>query len=209
MSIVSSQLGLIDVPVMRRKPNVAVQYAKNDTDFSEPADFTQGAQMPCFNGVNPSAASDYTPPTSEGLPLAYRQYGSGIAGVLNADTPAETAQLDVPSYYPLDTAVAYKGNFASIPAPVPFNYDMGIRDGPRAINFEDFAEPAAAVLYRTGTEKRGIPSGRAGDGITFDVGVDELRKMVSRKEQPVGDRPKLLRPDDLFMRMLPVLERPD
>jgi hypothetical protein len=207
MSVVSSQLGLIDVPVMRRKPNVAVQYAKNDSGSAEPADFTQGAQMPCFNGVNPSG-ENYTPPTSEGLPLAFRQYGSGFAEMLNADTPAETAQLDVPSYYPLDTAVAYKGNFASIPAPVPFNYDMGIRDGPRAINFEDFAEPAATILYRKDMATRGIPSSSVGEGISFDVGIEELRKMASRREQPVANRPKLLRPDDLIMR-LPALERPD
>jgi hypothetical protein len=187
MSVVSAQLGLIDVPVMRRKPNVAVQYAKNDSGSAEPADFTQGAQMPTFNGVNPSGGFEYTPPTSEGLPLAYRQYGSGIAGVLNADTPAATAQLDVPSYYPLDTAVAYKGNFASIPAPVPFNYDMGIRDGPRAINFEDFAEPAASILYRKPVAKS-MPVEKVVESISFDVGIDELRKMASR-------RPALETPD--------------
>ena len=201
MSVVSSQIGLIDVPVMRRKPNVAVQYAKNDTDFAEPADFAQPPQMPTFNGVKPSGASDYTPPKTEGLPLKYLQYGSGIANVLNADTPAQTAQLDVPDYYPLDTAVAYKGNFASIPAPVPFNYEAGIRDGPRAINFQDFAEPAPAILYRKGV----VPSmavNKVVEGISFDVGIDELRKMASRKTA-------LLRPDDLYTRMLPVLERPD
>ena len=207
MSIVSKQIGVIDVPLVRRKPNVAVQYAKNDTDFAEPADFTQGAQMPCFNGINPSAMT-VEQHTGENVPIASRQYGSGMAP-FNVDTPAETAQLDIPDYMPLDSSVAFRGNFASIPAPVPYNYDMGIRDGPRAINFDDYAEPAASVLYRTGTEKRGLPSGRAGDGISFDVGIEELRQMASRKPQPVGDRPKLLRPDDLLLTRGLALERPD
>lgn len=179
MSIVSKQIGVIDVPLVRRKPNVAVQYAKNDTDFAEPADFTQGAQMPTFNGVNPSAMT-VEQHTGETLPLAYLQYGSGMAAGFNADTPAETAQLDIPSYLPLDSSIAYKGNFASVPAPVPFNYDMGIRDGPRAINFEDFAEPSAAILYRKAVAPS-KPAEKVVEGISFDVGIDELRKMATRR----------------------------
>jgi len=207
MSIVSSQLGIIDVPVLRRKPNVAVQYAKNDTDFAEPADFTQEAQMPCFNGIKPSPA---TAPqhTGETIPLAFQQYGAGMAP-FNVDTPAETAQLDVPDYMPLESSIAYKGSFASIPAPVPFNYSMGIREGPRAIGPDDYAEPAASILYRKDMATSGLPSGRAGDGISFDVGIEELRKMASRKTQPVADRPKLLRPDDLLLTRGLALERPD
>ena len=209
MSIVSKQLGIVDVPIVRRKPNVAVQYAKNDTDFPEPADFTLPASMPCFNNVNPSASMPYKAPTGENVPLVTAQYGSGQA-LFNYDSPAETAQLDIPSYLPLESSVAYKGQYANIPEPAPFNYDMGIRDGPRAIETFDYPEPAPAILYRKSAGAySGLPSGKVTDGISFDVGIDELRQMATRRPTIQNERPKLLRPDDLLLTRGLALERPD
>lgn len=188
MSIVSSQLGIVDVPVLRRKPNVSVQYAKNDSGSAEPADFTLPPSMPCFNNVNPPAGMPFKSPTGGNVPLITDQYGSGMA-LFNTDSPAETAQLDIPSYLPLESSVAYKGQYASIPEPVPFNYDMGIRDGPRALDLFDYAEPSPAILYRKSAGyDLGLPSAKASDPISFDVGIDELRKMATR-------RPALETPD--------------
>jgi len=179
MSVVSSQIGFIEAPVRRRKPNVAVQFAKNDSGEAEPADFMLPSSVPFFGQCNPSAGCTIGTPTSgEAVPIKSLQYGSGMA-LFNTPTPAATAQLDIPDDMP-EPAVAYKGQYATVPEPAPFNYSMGIREGPRAINFSLLDEPASAILYRKPSETRGIPSGRVTDGISYDVGIDELRAMATR-----------------------------
>jgi hypothetical protein len=181
MSIVSSQLGFIDAPVLRRKPNVAVQYAKNDSGEPEPMDFTLPAVMPNFNNVNPSGGCmTGIEVKGEDIPLKYRQYNSGMA-MFNAPSVAATAQLDVPDDYPVETAAVYKGQHVSFPEPAPFNYNMGIRAGPRALYSTPLDEPAPAILYRRpNAGSKGIPSAKASDGISYDVGIEELRAMIER-----------------------------
>jgi len=179
MSVVSSQLGFIDAPVRRFHPNVAVQFAKNDSGEPEPADFALPASVPFFGQMNPPAGcTTGTATTGEKVPVKFRQYGSGMA-LFNTPTPAATAQLDIPNDMP-SPAVAYKGQYATVPEPAPFDYNMGIRDGPRAINFSVLDQPASAILYRRPSETRGIPSGKVTDGISYDVGIDELRAMATR-----------------------------
>jgi hypothetical protein len=179
MSIVSSQIGFIDAPVRRVRPNVAVQYAKNDSGEAEPADFMLPASVPFFGQCNPSGGGTTgTPTKGEEVPLKFRQYGSGMA-LFNTPTPAETAQLDVPNYMP-EPASIFKGQYATVPEPAPFDYNAGIRPGPRPIDFSTLDQPASAILYRKGSASRGIPSGRVTDGISYDVGIDELRAMATR-----------------------------
>jgi hypothetical protein len=184
--------------MVRRRPNVAVQYTKNDSGEPEPADFTMPEVVPTFNNINPSNGCVPGMHKGETLPLKYLQYGSDMTTHYNADTPAETAQLDIPNYYPAEISDIYKSQPVAFPDfPAPFDYNAGIRASVRPLHVDMVSEPAPAILYRT---DRGVPSKRVAEGITFDVGVEELRKMAAR--------PKLLRPDDLFMR-LPALERPD
>ena len=178
MSVVSSQLGFVDAPVRRFHPNVAVQYAKNDSGEAEPADFVLPASVPYFGKTNPPAGcTTGTPTTGEEVPIKSRQYGSGQA-LFNTPTPAATAQLDVPDYMP-EPAAVFKGQYATVPEPAPFDYSMGIRGGPHKINFSALDQPAPAILYRTQTAAKSIPSGRVTDGISYDVGIDELRAMRS------------------------------
>jgi hypothetical protein len=179
MSVVSSQIGFIDAPVRRFHPNVAVQYAKNDSGEAEPADFMIPASVPFFGQCNPpSGCTTGTPTTGEEVPVKFRQYGSGMA-LFNTPTPAATASLDIPDDMPAPASI-FKGQYASVPEPAPFNYNMGIRPGPRPIDFSTLDQPASAVLYRRQSASRGIPSGRVTDGISYDVGIDELRAMATR-----------------------------
>ncbi|MCX5920289.1 MAG: hypothetical protein NTW61_03030 [Candidatus Melainabacteria bacterium] len=172
MSVVSAELGMFRIGRTKHVP-IAVQYAKNDTDMPEPADFTQGEQMPCFNlskRIGIPAVNLVPSHKGEFVPLKCDQQNTRPA-----DTTPFTAQLNIPTDMPpiMRRSVDYGiSKFPDITPDIPYN--QGIK-GTRAIDFSDINEPTGAMFRRGTQERRYAPP-----TISYDLGIDELRKMTMR-----------------------------
>jgi len=175
MSVVSAKLGVVPVP-RTRHVRTAVQYDKNDSGEPEPADFTQGQQLPMFNlskRIRLPAVDLMPAHSGEFVPLKCHQEGSQYV-VWNTDTPAFTPPLNVyaPSGRSMAVAMEQYGAEVSLAPPIPYN--MGIRgDAPRPIKFDPLNEPAPTLFRERGSKGRG----HWGTSMTYDIGVPELRAM--------------------------------
>lgn len=179
MSIVSPLLGVFNIGRTKHIP-VAVQYNKNDTDMPEPPDYTQGEQMPCFNQSKRIAIpAQNLMPTHKGefVPLKSEQQNTHAFGaaLFNADTPAFTAQLNIPTDMPPIMRQSTDYGISKFPELDPdFPYKQGIK-GTRPIDFSNISEPTGAMFRRGTQERRYAPP-----TISYDVGIDELRQMTMR-----------------------------
>ena len=179
MSVVSAELGMFRIGRTKHIP-IAVQYAKNDTDMPEPPDYTQGEQMPTFNlskRIGIPAVNLVPSHKGEFVPLKCDQQNTHAVGaaLFNADTPAFTAQLNIPTDMPpiMRQSTDYGiSKFPDITPDIPYN--QGIK-GTRAIDFSDINEPTGAMFRRGTQERRYAPP-----TISYDVGIDELRQMTMR-----------------------------
>lgn len=180
MSVVSSQLGVFKIGRTRHVP-IAVQYDKNDSGMPEPADFTQGEQIPTFNLSKRIRvpALDLSPMhRGEFVPLKCDQQNTHALGasLFNAPTPAFTPQLDIESDVPYPTQAYSNYGISKFPELAPrFPYEAGIRGNNNPIKFDDVSEPVGASFRKGVREHRYAPS-----HLSYDMGMDELREMARR-----------------------------
>jgi hypothetical protein len=181
MSVVSRELGFFNI-VPTKHIKMAVQYNKNDSGAPEPADYTQGEQLPCFNlskrirlpalNLMPKQMSGLDP-----MPLKSMQQNSHAAGssLFEADTPAFTAQLDMESDMPSIHRDTHKYAVSKFSESMPdMSYNKGL-GGSRAIDFSNISEPVGDTFRRGVGERRYAPT-----HISYDMGMDELKQMTMR-----------------------------
>jgi hypothetical protein len=181
MSVVSRELGFFNI-VPTKHIRTAVQYNKNDSGAPEPADFTQGEQLPCFNLSKRIRlpALNLMPKQGEGfdpVPLKSMQQNTHAAGssLFEADTPSFTAHLDMESDMPSIHRDTHK--FALVKfseTEPPMSYNQGIQ-GKRKLDISNVSEPVGDTFRRGVPERRYAPS-----HISYDMGMDELKQMTMR-----------------------------
>jgi hypothetical protein len=161
---------------------MAVQYNKNDSGAPEPADYTQGEQLPCFNlskrirlpalNLMPKQMSGLDP-----VPLKSMQQNTHAAGasLFEADTPSFTAQLDMESDMPSIHRDTHKFAVAKFSESMPdMSYNQGIQ-GKRKLDISSVSEPVGDTFRRGVGERRYAPN-----HISYDMGIDELKQMTMR-----------------------------
>jgi hypothetical protein len=179
MSVVSAKIDAFAIGRTKHSA-VAVQYVKNDSGEPEPADYTQGAQLPCFNlSQHIRVPAHNLMPTHKGefVPLKSAQQSSHAFGsaLFDADTPAYTAQLDIPTDMPSIHRDTYDRGISQFPDITPaLPYNHGIQ-GTRAIDFSNISEPTGAMFRKGVAERRFAPT-----HISYDMGMDELKQMTMR-----------------------------
>ena len=148
MSIVSAKTGMVVVPTTKRGAVNAVQLG-----FDSVPDYEFAAQLPTYSKFRKiRAATPRAPPKGTDVPVKFLQEGDDYPRAYSEEYSGEKLPAAKPTHANfrtiLEAMMSNDSGLGDTARDVPFEYNKGIKPAPRAIKFDEVAEPAGQ-MYRT------------------------------------------------------------